>query len=82
MNATTELQASARWRQISFWTAVIGALGALVTALYPGLSASQVKSLEDAAMVVVGLILSAAGISIVHAHNAARLALAGSSKGG
>lgn len=73
MNAATELQASARWRTISYWTALIAAIGGVITVLFPNLSPSQIKSLEDVAIIVVTWVLSATAISVVHARNAVQL---------
>jgi uncharacterized membrane protein len=75
MTAEHEAALAANLRSKSFWLSVVSAVLAIVVAFGVPLSAHQVAVLEDAAGIIIALILGLSGTAIVHARNAARLAL-------
>jgi uncharacterized membrane protein len=74
MTAEKEATIAANLRSKGFWLSVVSAVLALIVAFGVPLSAHQVSVLEDAAGIIIALILGISGTAIVHAHNAARLA--------
>jgi uncharacterized membrane protein len=76
MTSQSEAQIAQDLRSKSFWISVVSAVLAIVVALGVPLTASQVHTLEDAAGIVIALILGLSGTAMVHAHNAAKLAVA------
>lgn len=74
ITAVSEQNLGTKVHSISFWLGIFSALGGIVTTFFPNLSGSQVKTLEDAAAIVVTLILSGTAVALVHMHNAAKLA--------
>jgi uncharacterized membrane protein len=75
MTAAQEAARAANLHSKSFWLTVVSAVLAIVVAFGVPLSAHQVSVLEDAAGIIIALILGISGTAMVHAHNAARLAM-------